>query len=177
MRYIHYFFAALMLVVIISSPAPAHEEFRAGDLVITEPRAAATLAGTSNGSVHFSIGNKGAQADRLVAANAAVAEKTSLHTHTMENGVMKMREIDGIDIPPGATVELKSGGLHVMLIGLKAPLKEGDSFPMTMTFQKAGQATVQVLVSGNAAKHSEHHDHMDHMGSPDHKDHDGGPAH
>lgn len=173
MRLIQFCLAAMAALSFSPVAAVAHEDVKAGDLVIEHLSAAATLAGTSNGSVHFTIVNKGPQADRLVAADAAAAEKTSLHTHTMENGVMKMREIDGIDIPAGGTVQLKAGGLHVMLIGLKTPLKEGDSFPMTLSFQKAGQTTVQVHVSGNAAKSADHHEHMDTM---NHMDHDHGGA-
>jgi len=65
--------------------------------------------------------------------------------------VMKMRPVEDIDVPPAAPVELKPGGLHIMLLGLTAPLKEGDSFPLTLTFAKAGEITVPVHIEGVAA--------------------------
>jgi len=64
----------------------------------------------------------------------------------MDGDVMRMREVDGIDVPPGQRVELKPGGMHIMFMGLKAPLKAGDSFPATLTFQKAGDVKVSVKV-------------------------------
>ena len=93
----------------------------------------------------MTIMNHGA-ADRLISAAAPISAKTELHTHINDNGVMRMRKIPAIDLPAGETVTLKPGGLHVMFMGLKAPLQEGGSFPLTLTFEKAGTVTVQVSV-------------------------------
>ena len=86
--------------------------------------------------------------DRLIAVASPVARKAELHTHIEENGLMLMREVEGgLAVPAGQTVELKSGGLlHVMLIDLKQKLKAGDSFPLTVTFEKAGSRNVTVKV-------------------------------
>ncbi|WP_372527000.1 copper chaperone PCu(A)C [Piscinibacter sp.] len=119
-------------------------------ITIDHPYARATLAGQSNGAAYFSLDNRGA-GDRLLAVSAPVSARAELHSMTMDGGVMRMRQLDAIDVPAGKTVELKPGGLHVMLLGLKAPLKAGDSFLMTLKFEKAGEATVDVKVQAVGA--------------------------
>ena len=85
-------------------------------------------------------------ADRLVSASAAVSKSVELHMMKMEGDVMQMRQVDAIELQAGKTVELKPGGFHVMFIGLKAPLKAGDTFAMKLKFEKAGEVTVDVKV-------------------------------
>ncbi|RPH61147.1 MAG: copper chaperone PCu(A)C [Chloroflexi bacterium] len=92
------------------------------------------------------IKNTGAQNDRLVKAASDVAELVQVHETTMDGGVMKMAEVAGIDIPAGGQAELKPGGYHVMLINLKQELKPGDSVSITLTFEQAGEITVQAGV-------------------------------
>jgi hypothetical protein len=109
----------------------------------------------------------GAQADRVVAGSSPVAAAVELHTHIMQEGVAKMRAIPGIDVPAGGRVELKPGGLHLMLINLKAPLKAGDTIPLTLRFEKAGEIEIRVPVATQppamAVGHGEHHGgHMQH---------------
>jgi copper(I)-binding protein len=82
-----------------------------------------------------------------------------LHTHLHENGVMKMRPIDGIVIPAHGMAELKPGGDHVMLMGLKAPLKMGDHFPLVLVLEKAGKIPVMVKVGPVGAKSAGHGTH------------------
>ena len=72
--------------------------------------------------------------------------RAELHEHAMAGMVMKMRPLAGLAIPAGQTVALAPGGMHIMLVGLKAPLREGQSFPLTLTFAKAGPQTVTVMV-------------------------------
>jgi copper(I)-binding protein len=84
--------------------------------------------------------------DRLTSVSTSVAEKAELHTMTMDNGVMKMRPLDGVDLPAGEAVSLKPGGMHIMLMGLKAPLQAGQNFPMTLQFAKTGAREVTVAV-------------------------------
>ena len=88
----------------------------------------------------------GAANDKLVAASADIAGRVELHTMSMDGNVMRMRQIDGIDVPAGKTVELKPGGLHVMFMDLKTPLKTGASFPLTLKFEKAGDVKIDVKV-------------------------------
>lgn len=90
-------------------------------------------------------------ADRLIGASTPLANKAELHTMEMSGMVMKMRPIAGIDIPAGQPVTLGPGGMHIMLMGLKEPLKAGQSFPLTLTFQKAGPRTVTVAVESLGA--------------------------
>lgn len=106
----------------------------------------------------------GAQADRVVGASSPAAAVVELHTHIMEGGVAKMRAVPAIDVPAGGRVELKPGGLHLMLINLKAPLKAGESIPLTLRFEKAGAIEVKVPVAAQPPQASGHGDlFSDHM--------------
>ena len=114
-------------------------------LKIEQPWARPTVQGQVAGGGFLRIVG-GASADRLVGARADVAGRVELHTMTMDGDVMRMRQVDAIDVPAGRTVELKPGGLHVMFMDLKAPLKTGTRFPLTLRFEKAGEVQVQVQV-------------------------------
>lgn len=99
--------------------------------------------GGANSAIYMKISNSGQQADRLVSAKADVANSIELHETIMEGDVMKMQPVaGGIEVPAGGSVELKPGGLHVMLIGLTKDLNVGDKFPVTLEF--ASGATLQV---------------------------------
>lgn len=120
------------------------------DATVQNPWARATPATARNGAAYMVV-KGGAAGDRLVAASAPVSERVELHTHVMEGGVAKMREVPSIEVPANGAVELKPGGLHVMLIGLKAPLKEGGTFPLTLKFEKQGAVTVDVPIKALGA--------------------------
>lgn len=77
----------------------------------------------------------------------------------MDGGVMRMRKLDGVDLPSGGTIALAPGGLHMMLFGLKAPLRAGTSFPLELRFEKAGQILVQVNVEANSDATNAKHKH------------------
>ena len=116
-----------------------------------------TVAGQAAGGGFVKI-TGGAAADRLLGGSAAVSKAVELHSMQMDGDVMRMREVPAIDVPAGQVVELKPGGLHLMFMGLKQPLKAGDSFPLTLRFEKAGEVKVDVKVSaqppaGAAAGH------------------------
>lgn len=113
--------------------------------------ARATAGRAPNGAAYLTIVNSGATMDRLLGAAAPVARTVELHTHLMDAGVMRMREVTGIEIHPGEPAVLRPGGLHAMLVGLKEGLKEGTSFPLTLRFERAGELTVPVRVLGVAA--------------------------
>lgn len=117
-----------------------------GDIRIIEPWARATAGTATAGAAYMTLNNTGATADRLTEASSPVAARTEIHTHIIEGDIMRMRAIEGVDLPPRETVEFQPGGLHVMLIGLKAALQEGESFPLTLNFAEAGAATVEVKV-------------------------------
>lgn len=122
-----------------------------GGVSVSQPWARATAPSARNGGAFMVVTNGGAEPDRIVSAQTPVAEKAELHTHAMDNGVMKMRPVDAIELAPGEPAVLRPGGLHVMLLGLKQPLTQGSRFPITLTFAKAPPVTVDVPVLGAAA--------------------------
>jgi periplasmic copper chaperone A len=138
------FFCALA-IGLATFAAEAHS-FKVGSISIGHPHARATAAGQPTGGGFMKFENRGSAADKLLSASATVSNSVELHTMSMQGDVMRMRQVEAIELPAGQTVELKPGGLHVMFIGLKAPLKVGDTFPMTLRFEKAGEVTVQVNV-------------------------------
>lgn len=133
----------------------AHE-FKLGTITIGHPYARATAAGQPTGGGFMKFVNAGGN-DKLLSLSAEVSKSVELHEMKMEGDVMKMRQVDGIELPAGKTIELKPGGYHVMFIGLKAPLKVGDSFPLKLKFEKAGEVTVDVKVEAPGADHSMKH--------------------
>ena len=108
-----------------------------------------TVAGQSAGGGYLKIAG-GATADRLLSATAPVAKQTELHTMSMDGDVMRMRPIEAVPVPARQMVELKPGGMHLMLVGLAKPLAAGSTFPLTLRFEKAGDITVQVKVATQA---------------------------
>jgi len=108
--------------------------------------ARATPGMAKNGGAYLTVVNAGKSRDRLVAATADVAKRVEVHTHINDNGIMRMRQVDGIDLPAGGTIQMKPGGYHVMLIGLHKPLKKGERFPVTLVFEKAGEVKTSVEV-------------------------------
>jgi copper(I)-binding protein len=141
--------AALALTALT---AQAHE-YKLGAIAIGHPYARATAAGQPNGGAFLGLANAGAD-DRLLSVSATVANSVELHQMSMDGNVMRMRQVDGIELKTGKPVALEPGGYHVMLLGLHAPLKSGDSFPMTLKFEKAGSVVVEVKVEGADATHS-----------------------
>ena len=145
-------FAFATLLAILGAPAQA-QEVKAGDLVITQPWSRATPGGAKIAGGFLTIENKGAAPDRLTAVSGDVAGKVEIHEMAMNNGVMTMRPLDkGLAIEPGKTVKLAPGGLHLMLMDLKSPLKQGDKVPLTLDFEKAGKVVVSLDVQGVGAQ-------------------------
>jgi len=115
-----------------------------GQVELKDAWARATPGKAENGAAYLTIVSPGA--DRLVSVSTPVAKKAELHTMTTEGGVMKMRPLAGVDVPAGQPVTLKPGGAHIMLMGLNQPLQAGQSFPLTLSFEKAGQREVTVAI-------------------------------
>ncbi len=146
--------ALLSVLTGFSGPSVA-AEFKSGDMVIADPWARASASKMMKaGAAFMMLTNNAATADRVVEAQSTIARKTELHTHLMEGGVMKMRQVEAIDVPAGAAVALKPGGLHVMFMGLHAPLVEGARFSLTLVFEKAGKIEIDVPVMKPGAKSS-----------------------
>jgi copper(I)-binding protein len=134
-----------------------------GDIRIDHPYATPSLPGTSNGAAYFSmLENTGNSADRLLRASTPIATRVEMHTMAVDpQGVMRMREIEGIALASRAKIQMRPGmGMHLMLIGLKEPLKAGTRFPMTLEFEHAGKVDVTVVVeSANAGSGAASHAH------------------
>ncbi len=133
-----------------------------GDLEISGGAAKAMLPGAKVGGGFLTIKNGGSADDRLVAVESPVAGRVEIHEMAMENDVMKMRKLDdGVVIPASETVELKSGGLHLMFMQVSKPFAEGETVPVTLTFEKAGKvdATLAVGTAGGAAAATGGHSH------------------
>ncbi|WP_296559680.1 copper chaperone PCu(A)C [Pigmentiphaga sp.] len=122
----------------------------AGAIQIDHPWSRATVTGQPAGGGFVKLTNNGAD-DKLVAVRADVSATAELHTMQMDGNIMRMRQVDGIALPAGQTVELKPGGYHIMFMRLKAPLKEGASFPATLVFEKAGEVKVDFRVEAAGA--------------------------
>lgn len=142
-------FAAVSLA--LAAPALA-QGAGSSTIAVEQPWARATPAGATTGAVYMTVDNKSGSADRLTGASSDVAGKVQIHEMTVVNGVMQMRQLaDGLAIPAGGSVALKPGSYHVMLIGLKKPLTAGETFPLTLTFAKAGNISVTVPVQAMGA--------------------------
>lgn len=144
------FFVACALWAAFGWAASAHE-FKLGDLLIDHPWARASIGETPNGAAYMTITTQGEDSDRLLRVESRVAKRVELHAHLMEDGIMKMRAVDAIEIAPGEPTLLQPGGLHVMLMGLQNPLVKGMSFPMTLVFEHTGRLEVEVKVEGATA--------------------------
>ena len=138
--------ALAVLLFILPAAVLAHG-YEAGPLTVEHPWSRATVPTAAVGAGYLTIVNGGTEDDRLLAVEAAVAERVELHEMTEANGVMKMRPLaQGIALPAGGEVALAPGGLHVMFLGLAAPFVEGERFPATLVFEKAGRLEVEFEV-------------------------------
>ncbi|MBR0680799.1 copper chaperone PCu(A)C [Roseomonas eburnea] len=136
-------------------PALAHD-YTAGDIAIGNPWTRAASA-NGNGAGFMTLRNRGTQPDRLLSAASPAARVVELHTHVREGDVMRMRPVADIPVPAGGMAELRPGGLHVMLIGLTAPLQQGARVPLTLRFERAGDVQVELTVESAGARGPGHH--------------------
>lgn len=118
---------------------------KAGGLEIYSPMAMAGTTGQTTGGF-LTIKNTGVAADRLLSAACGAAMMTQVHETVMDGDVMKMREVEAIEIPAGEMVELKRGGYHIMLMDLKQDVKAGETTSCTLKFENAGEVTVELKV-------------------------------
>jgi copper(I)-binding protein len=119
---------------------------QAGNMRVDDAFAPASIGAAKSGAIYFTIINETGSGDRLIAVSTPAARKAELHSTKHEDGVMKMRKMPALDVPAGGQAELKKGGNHVMLFGLTEPLKEGDTVSLTLTFETAGEMTIEVPV-------------------------------
>ena len=150
------------LMVVLCGQLANATPVKAGDIVVDAAWARSTAPQAQNGAAYLIIENQGKTTDRLLSAEATVDSKTQIHRTTMENGTMRMREVEGgLELRPGSTTKFAPGGLHVMLLGLKAPLKAGQQFPLTLRFAKAGEIRVDVRIDDTPASSDMHDMHKD----------------
>lgn len=112
-----------------------------------------------NSAAYMVLHNSGAQDEVVAKAASPVAEHVEVHQTSHDNGVMKMSEVKGLRVPAGGEVTLQPGGYHVMLIGLKAPLQEAQSVPVTLSFESGAVLELSLPVRAMAGQGMQHHKH------------------
>ena len=162
--------AALAATLFLSIPATAEEHPEGMHVHDIYARSMGQVG--ASGAIFFMIHNNSTTDDRLVSAASDVAERVELHTHKEDaNGVMQMLHVEeGFAIPAGEMHALARGGDHVMLLGLTRELKDGDTFPVTLIFEAAGEVVIEATVD-NARKPEEGGMMMDHGDGHDHGGH------
>ena len=138
----------LVLTFFMQNSTKAADIIKVGDLAISSAWSRASTGIKRPSAVYLSITNTSSEHGRLTAVHTPTAKRAELHRHFMDNGVMRMRQVDTVEIPAFSTTMLKPSGFHIMLFNLKLLLKEGDMFPVSLTFEKAGKTTVMVHVAG-----------------------------
>lgn len=151
----------LACLLIMAGQVSAHD-FRLADLRLVHPFATPTPPTAQVGAIYLDISNQGDKPARLIGARAHLAKTVELHDMAMDGGVMKMRQVQQIEIAASETLKMRpGGGYHLMLIGLKQPLKAGESFPIWLKFEQQGEIRVEVwvetAVQGGAAADAHHH--------------------
>ena len=154
----------LLLVLTVLSSVTSAEDFQAGSIHIRDPFSSALPPISKNGAVYLTLTNHGHLSDQLVGAATPIAERAEMHTHRMEDGLMKMRKVDQVELQPHEEVVFAPSGNHIMLIGLSQVLKKGKRFPLMLFFKEAGHTMVQVIIEAAGATSTTKRDH-DH-GSP-----------
>lgn len=137
-------FSALALTALLLSSAPA-----CADVAVTNPQSYETASGMKVGAALMEL--RSDADDKLLSAASPVAERVEIHTMSEDNGIMKMRKVENIPLAANADVKLEPSGYHLMLMGLKEPLKAGTEFPVTLTFEKGKAETVTVKVLSRSA--------------------------
>lgn len=133
----------------------AHD-YSVGNLHIEHPWSRAMPPVAPTAAAYFVVHNKGSDADRLLSASTPVAGKAELHEHIHADGLMKMQQVQNVEIPAGGEVKFEPMGYHVMLFNLKQQAKDGERFPLTLTFEKAGAVEVEIAVHKDAPEGSAH---------------------
>jgi len=141
----------IVLVVAIGVGATASAQ-SASRLVVTKPWARASILQSRPGVAYLTIRNNSASADRLLGVTSPLAGNISVHTSNMSNGVMTMRSIPGLKIKAGQEITMQPGGMHLMLTGLREPLRKGAQLPLVLEFETAGRLHVNASILSIAAQ-------------------------
>ena len=157
----------LATALFLAAPALAHE-IVAGDLQIIHPHIPQPAASAKTAGGFMAIVNTGAEADRLIGVESAIAAKSEVHESKVDaDGVGTMNHIDALEIPAGGTVSLERGGYHVMFMGLTGPLTEGEMHKATLIFEKAGRVEIEFQVDPPMTAGEMDHSTMDHGATHD----------
>ena len=150
--------------------AGLYQTAMAAGIQVEEPWARASVEGMKMSGAFMKINNDTNTQDFLVGGNSPVAERVEVHTHVNDNGVMRMREVKGgVPLEAKGVTELKPGSYHVMFMGLKKQLKEGEKVPVTLKFKNAKPQTVELEVKTAPQSGMDHgHDHGAHGGAHQH---------
>jgi copper(I)-binding protein len=134
---------ALFLTTAMAAADPAA-------IVVDHAHARATVPGQTTGAAYIDIENRGKLDDKLLKVSSPIAQSAEVHSMVMDGSIMRMREVPQIDLKPAAKVSMAaSEGLHIMLIGLKQPLRPGQKIPLSLRFEKAGKIEIDAVVDGN----------------------------
>lgn len=146
--------AALAIIIALAAPTAAHD-FKAGTIEIGHPWSRPTPPSAPVASGYVKLTNTGTEGDRLTAISSPIAERAEIHRSVVADGVVSMRPVDGLAVEPGATVDFGVEKLHVMFIAPDRQLKDGDRFPATLVFEKAGTVEVEFVVQRRGAEPTE----------------------
>src|SRR5258706_4045336 len=131
--------ALWLLLALVASPALAQ-------IKIENAWSRATPPGAKIAAGYMTIRNASKTADKLLSVSSPAAEKVETHVTVKDGDIFRMREVKGYDVPAGGAFELKPGGAHLMLVNVRAPLKEGDKVPLTLRFERAGEVKTELHV-------------------------------
>ena len=142
----HYVAGLMMVVLAGAAQGQGHAQpSQPNAVAATAAWSRATPPGAQTAAVYLTL--KSAFADKLVAISTPAAKTAQVHSMTMDGNVMRMRDVTNLDLPAGQPVSLQPGGYHIMLEGLAAPLKRGQTIPLHLTFQKSAPIDVQAVVA------------------------------
>ncbi len=148
-------FLALALALFAFSYSHAEDTITVTDAWVREVPPASTIS-----AAYMKIANSGSEDDKLVSASSTAAETAEIHLSSVDDkGVAKKEKVDGVAVPAGGAAELKPGSYHIMLIGLKEPLEDGENVEIVLDFENAGQVTVSAPVKGMDKQSHEDHSH------------------
>lgn len=135
-----------VLSLMFFSAHPAQAETDSAVLTVKTPVAFATTSVQKNGAVFFEVTNTGDTMKRIISAQSPVSKTVELHTHEMDGDMMMMREVEAYDVPAKETITLQPMGHHIMLMGLVAPLKLGETFPLILNIENAEPVHIDVEI-------------------------------
>jgi len=147
------------ILLLFSAVKVDAQEAKIGKIKIEGAYTRSTVAGQKSAAGFMKLIDQGSS-DQLIGASSTIAEDVQLHTMSMEGDVMRMRQVNNIDLPANSQIEFKPGGLHLMFVGIKSPLVAGSEIKVKLKFAKAGEVDVNFPVTASSGQTSMSHDHM-----------------